>query len=64
MTDETDIEPTHEYEPCIVTFIDVLGFRDMLDKRSAADIARVLELMSEYAAPLPPRHRTASRKQG
>lgn len=40
-----------EYEPCIVTFIDVLGFRSMIEERPAEEIAKVLSKMAEFAAP-------------
>jgi hypothetical protein len=36
------------YERCIVTFIDVLGFRSLLDTRSPAQILEILDLLRTY----------------
>ncbi|MBV5258997.1 hypothetical protein FLX56_11290 [Synechococcus moorigangaii CMS01] len=43
--------PCEGYEPCIVSFIDVLGFRDLLANRHAHDIRDVLLQLREFTAP-------------
>ena len=43
--------PGEGYEPCIVSFIDVLGFRDLLATRHAHDIREVLLQLREFTAP-------------
>ena len=40
------------YEPCIVSFIDVLGFRNLLGTRHAHDIRDVLLQLREFTAPI------------
>ena len=40
-----------DYEQCIVTYIDVLGFRDLLDSKSAADIRQLLSVFRQEAKP-------------
>ncbi len=42
---------TMAYEPCIVSFIDVLGFRDILSKRSAEDVYVVLQSLKNSTRP-------------
>ncbi|MBA4800292.1 MAG: hypothetical protein H2040_00360 [Euryhalocaulis sp.] len=43
--------PGEGYEPCIVSFIDVLGFRDLLTTRHAHDIRDTLLQLREFTAP-------------
>jgi hypothetical protein len=43
--------PGGGYEPCIVSFIDVLGFRDLLATRHADDIRDILLQLREFTAP-------------
>lgn len=43
--------PGEGYEPCIVSFIDVLGFRDLLATRHAHDIRDVLLHLRKFTAP-------------
>ena len=43
-----------DYEECIVTFIDILGFRDLLDSKSAADIREILSIFRREAEPFDP----------
>lgn len=43
--------PGEGYEPCIVSFIDVLGFKDLLATRHAHDIRDVLLSLREFSAP-------------
>lgn len=43
-----------EYQPCIVSFIDVLGFRNLIRSRTAAEIHRTISLLQEFTAPLEP----------
>lgn len=38
----TDFENDPNYEQCLVTFFDVLGFRNLLNTRSGAEIRRLL----------------------
>jgi hypothetical protein len=40
-----------DYEDCIVTFIDVLGFRNLLETRSAAEIGHIIQKMEEFTRP-------------
>lgn len=44
--------PGEGYEPCIVSFIYVLGFRNLLETRHAHDIRNVLLQLREFTAPL------------
>ena len=44
--------PGEGYEPCIVSFIDVLGFRNLLGTRHAHDIRDVLLQLREFTAPI------------
>jgi hypothetical protein len=56
--------PGEGYEPCIVSFIDVLGFRSLLQTRHAHDIRDVLLQLREFTAPadeLPTRRRKDAR---
>lgn len=39
------------YEPCIVTFIDVLGFRTLLESRSAGEVHAVLHVLRDGTRP-------------
>jgi hypothetical protein len=41
-----------EYEPCIVTFIDVLGFQSLLNSRSAAEIHRIIKSLQHFTRPV------------
>lgn len=43
--------PGEGYEPCIVSFIDVLGFRDLLATRHAYDVRDVMLSLREFSAP-------------
>lgn len=43
------------YEPCIVSFIDVLGFRALLRDKSALDIYRILTNLRYFTSPRPER---------
>ena len=40
-----------DYEECIVTFIDILGFRNLIDRSSAADIRKILRIFRKHAEP-------------
>lgn len=44
--------PGEGYEPCIVSFIDVLGFRNLLETRHAYDIRDVLLQLRKFTAPV------------
>lgn len=43
--------PREGYEPCIVSFVDVLGFRDLLATRHAHDIRDIMLTMRKYTTP-------------
>jgi hypothetical protein len=43
--------PGVAYEPCIVTFIDVLGFKSLLENRSAAEVHAVLKVLRDGTRP-------------
>jgi hypothetical protein len=40
-----------KYSPSIVTFVDVLGFSDLVAKRTAADVADILSRFASHNAP-------------
>lgn len=40
-----------DYEECIVTFIDILGFRHLIDESSAAHIRKILRIFRKHAKP-------------
>lgn len=40
-----------DYEDCIVTFIDVLGFRNLLNSRPADEIGLIIRKMEEFTRP-------------
>jgi hypothetical protein len=42
---------TIQYEPCVVSFIDVLGFRSLLATRSADDIYGLLKQLEQFTRP-------------
>ncbi|WP_027056359.1 hypothetical protein [Mesorhizobium erdmanii] len=44
--------PGEGYEPCIVSFIDVLGFRNLLETRHAHDIRDLLLQLRKFTAPV------------
>ena len=43
-----------DYEECIVTFLDILGFRDLVTRRSAGEIRKVLNVFRQEARPYSP----------
>jgi hypothetical protein len=43
--------PGEGYEPCIVSFVDVLGFRDLLATRHAHDIRDIMLRLREFTTP-------------
>ncbi len=43
--------PREGYEPCIVSFIDVLGFRDLLATRHAHDIRDIMLRLRKFTTP-------------
>src|SRR5665213_2249356 len=57
---------TIRYEPCVVSFIDVLGFRSLLATRSAADVHGLLRQLEQFTSPneeKPPRSMDEVRSQ-
>ena len=44
-------DSTIRYEPCVVSFIDVLGFRNLLATRSANDIHGLLKQLEQFTRP-------------
>ncbi|MDG6079034.1 hypothetical protein E3U23_07495 [Erythrobacter litoralis] len=44
-------KPGEGYESCIVSFIDILGFRDLLATRHADDIVEILQMLREFTKP-------------
>lgn len=44
-------KPGEGYESCIVSFIDVLGFRDLLATRHADDISEILQMLRKFTKP-------------
>ncbi|WP_366655331.1 hypothetical protein [Fodinicurvata sp. EGI_FJ10296] len=50
--DDTPSESRHvAYEACIVSFIDVLGFRDIIDTRPAAEVHNILLRLERFTRP-------------
>ena len=47
----TDFQADPGYEECIVSFIDILGFRDLLDRNSAAEIRKILHIFHQHSEP-------------
>ena len=47
----TNFHDDPDYEECIVTFIDILGFRNLIGQSSAADIRKILHIFREHAKP-------------
>ena len=47
----TEFHADPDYEECIVTFIDILGFRDLLNKQSAGEIREILHIFRRHAKP-------------
>jgi hypothetical protein len=45
----TDIEHAPYYEECLVTFFDVLGFRNLLHTRSSVEIRHLLSMFRRLA---------------
>ncbi|EZP68026.1 hypothetical protein BV97_05667 [Novosphingobium resinovorum] len=43
--------PGIEYEPCIVTFIDVLGFRSLIANRTAGEVHAILHMLRDVTRP-------------
>lgn len=37
-----------EYEPCVVSFIDILGFKNLIETKSAEDIYQTLEVLNKF----------------
>ena len=60
----TSFEDDPDYEECIVTFVDILGFRDLLAKKTAAKIREILSIFRPEAQPYDdeqPRNRSQRR---
>ena len=47
----TDFHADPDYEECIVSFIDILGFRNLLHRNSAAEIRQILHIFRQHAEP-------------
>ena len=47
----TQFHKDPDYEECIVTFIDILGFRNLIGQSSAAGIRKILRIFREHAKP-------------
>lgn len=45
----TNFDNDPDYEECIVTFIDILGFRDILNSKTAAEVRQLLSFFREEA---------------
>lgn len=43
--------PQSAYRPAVVTFVDILGFRELVATRSAGDIRRIIDLVRRFGAP-------------
>lgn len=44
-----------KYEPMLVTYVDILGFRDLVRTKSAGAISKILRIFNEATAPPRPR---------
>jgi hypothetical protein len=40
-----------EYEPMLVSYVDILGFRELVKTKSAGEISRILRVFNEATAP-------------
>ena len=49
----TDFEADPDYEDCLVTFIDILGFRNLLNTKSGAEIRQALSTFRRQVSPGP-----------
>lgn len=45
------VQAKHSYEPCVVSFIDVLGFREILKSKSASDVYDILKKLQNFTFP-------------
>jgi hypothetical protein len=45
-----------QYEPMLVTYVDILGFEDLVREKSANDISRILRVFNEETAPAKFKH--------
>lgn len=57
----TDFETDPDYEECLVTFFDVLGFRDLLNTRSSSEIRGLLRTFRRASEGEPPRRHAQTR---
>jgi len=44
---------TVQYQKAVISYIDILGFRDLIDSRSAGEISKVLRILAESVEPHP-----------
>jgi hypothetical protein len=49
----TDFETDPDYEDCLVTYIDILGFRSLLNTKSGAEIRQSLSTFRRQVSPGP-----------
>ena len=42
-----------KYQPSIVTYLDILGFKSLVGQKTAGEISRILRIMKETVAPDP-----------
>src|SRR6266446_5660701 len=42
------------YTPSLVTYVDILGFKKIIEERSAGQISRLLRIMTHMTKPWPP----------
>jgi len=47
------VPKTVQYRKSVISYIDILGFRDLIDSRSAGEISKVLRILAESVEPHP-----------
>src|SRR3954465_2363109 len=51
LSDEKEVEGV-TYQPCIVTFIDILGFRTLIENRPPKEVYKVLQSLKHFTNPV------------
>ncbi len=66
MAEHEDAKPAYDrgYESCIVTFIDILGFRFLINTRPSKEIVEIIEKLRDFTKPPPAHIPTSSDEMG
>ncbi len=49
----TDVSPSAAYRPSVVTFLDILGFREIVRDRSASEVRAIIDVVRRFGTPDP-----------